>query len=213
MPCCPPDPPPRGSSPRGRGKRGRGDHRRRRVRLIPARAGKTWSVPCHSRFTGGSSPRGRGKRRGPVGRRSTLRLIPARAGKTRCQLDTAPRVRAHPRAGGENIASTGREVNRAGSSPRGRGKPRVDLHGVTPVGLIPARAGKTSCRARSRPSTPAHPRAGGENIPSTTTWWNVVGSSPRGRGKPERRRGRQQGDRLIPARAGKTVVIGLGRLW
>ena len=53
----------RGSSPRGRGKRGRGDHRRRRVRLIPARAGKTplhrpteWDGTAHPRAGGENQP-------------------------------------------------------------------------------------------------------------------------------------------------------------
>ena len=49
-----------GSSPLARGKRPRGDRRRRRARLIPARAGKTrqWPQPSAS---GAAHPRSRGE--------------------------------------------------------------------------------------------------------------------------------------------------------
>ena len=70
---------------------------------------------------------------------------------------------AHPRAGGENY---GVEIELApgyGSSPRGRGKPKLELLKRYLGGLIPARAGKTSnADERSIPAG-AHPRAGGEN--------------------------------------------------
>ena len=57
------------------------------------------------------------------------------------------------------------------------------------------------------PALPAHPRVGGENV-----WWQwstrrAVGSSPRGRGKPRRGSGAESFSRLIPAWAGKTLII------
>ena len=111
-----------GSSPRGRGKRTPLDPRRRRGRLIPARAGKTQcsSRPsrthsAHPRAGGenpspareataaaGSSPRGRGKRLGEDVGAGAVRLIPARAGKTSSRRGYAMSRTAHPRAGGEN---------------------------------------------------------------------------------------------------------------
>ena len=92
----------RGSSPRGRGKPARLIRRQARIRLIPARAGKTGMRPhnygssrAHPRAGGenaalraarvaaaGSSPRGRGKHCLSPSLRFGGRLIPARAGKT-----------------------------------------------------------------------------------------------------------------------------------
>ena len=99
----------------------------------------------------------------PMGSGAPVWLIPARAGKTRLVCITEHPSAAHPRAGGENLATADSPSPCPGSSPRGRGKP-VHVH-VERISdrLIPARAGKTGqvvCpAARSR----AHPRAGGEN--------------------------------------------------
>ena len=75
---------------------------------------------------------------------------------------------------------------------------------AAPLRLIPARAGKTTRRRASPPTTRAHPRAGGENAPPHR--WSRVrpGSSPRGRGKRMASLPRPAPSRLIPARAGKT---------
>ena len=131
-----------GSSPRGRGKHRRRRQGRRRERLIPARAGKTWvfmrmtrrarahpraggensSAAEDARESGGSSPRGRGKRTTPRRDRSTGGLIPARAGKTPRHPRASGGSWAHPRAGGENTAAAAKDAAANGSSPRGRGK-------------------------------------------------------------------------------------------
>ena len=197
----------RGSSPRGRGKRDNLPHRVRRVRLIPARAGKTprskmrppWrpahpraggenaTTPMKSVRAGGSSPRGRGKPKAGFDLSFSRRLIPARAGKTVYLTSKRPLRAAHPRAGGENPVecSTGRP--HLGSSPRGRGKlaTRARAAGrARPRGrLIPARAGKTSSRSRPDTRRRAHPRAGGENRRARSSTPAAPGSSPRGRGK------------------------------
>ena len=112
----------RGSSPRGRGKLTALFTVIVVVRLIPARAGKTTDRTAvrvegraHPRAGGengrrlvwrlvvrGSSPRGRGKLRAALPYAGPRRLIPARAGKTGRMCDRCARVRAHPRAGGEN---------------------------------------------------------------------------------------------------------------
>ena len=93
-------------------------------------------------------------------------------------------MRAHPRAGGENTTSTLKLAQTAGSSPRGRGKPRHRLARNRLAGLIPARAGKTRSIMSRAASRQAHPRAGGENSSGMSWFWSLVGSSPRGRGKP-----------------------------
>ena len=194
-----------GSSPRGRGKPHCEAEACERVRLIPARAGKTrdWSTnvfeeAAHPRAGGenpfrmsavdtpaGSSPRGRGKQAGLGGDEARLRLIPARAGKTRWRALRSRAAAAHPRAGGENRTGGAGVFVAAGSSPRGRGKldgrPGDRWH----QGLIPARAGKTMKRSRRMNASRAHPRAGGENGRLHGLDEEGAGSSPRGRGKPD----------------------------
>ena len=173
-----------GSSPRGRGKLGISQADLARLRLIPARAGKTrrsgsLSPPpsAHPRAGGennlraspghcsrGSSPRGRGKPTGPPRPASKPRLIPARAGKTTSQRRSGHARTAHPRAGGENNTCLRASVDTAGSSPRGRGKLVVLPTPPFWFGLIPARAGKTGRVSIHLRLAWAHPRAGGENF-------------------------------------------------
>ena len=215
-----------GSSPRGRGKLEGVQHEVLGQGLIPARAGKT-RRPCgrsrgnraHPRAGGencaglgaqgpawGSSPRERGKPADRAGRLAVGGLIPARAGKTLLRASFTWFDRAHPRAGGENLAVPPRRATSRGSSPRGRGK-RPGRSGVLRhAGLIPARAGKTA-RSGTRPHrTAAHPRAGGENAYVRKLNAHGAGSSPRGRGKLTSLDLREVSLGLIPARAGKTIT-------
>ena len=132
-----------GSSPRGRGKP---------------------SVSGDGHFLSGSSPRGRGKRSGRRRRRARRGLIPARAGKTNRLARWQTSRTAHPRAGGENLTRTCRDLIYWGSSPRGRGKPANPIFLVIAARLIPARAGKSNIHASMVIKPGAHPRAGGENV-------------------------------------------------
>ena len=91
-----------------------------------------------------------------------------------------------------------------GSSPRGRGKPTEEDPHPYVLGLIPARAGKTTAHEVKTAQKQAHPRAGGENGHSAALIGGLVGSSPRGRGKRGRGTRRCRHGGLIPARAGKT---------
>ena len=172
-----------GSSPRGRGKRVRPDRDARAARLIPAWAGKTRGVgfrrrsrPAHPRVGGenmnssssasvscGSSPRGRGKLHGLREPLASPGLIPAWAGKTAYSATLRPRGKAHPRVGGENSRGELRRKFQPGSSPRGRGKPRLLDCFEHELGLIPAWAGKTPSTSCLIARAPAHPRVGGEN--------------------------------------------------
>ena len=114
------------------------------------------------------------------------------------------RATAHPRVGGENSV-WGRAVRPVpGSSPRGRGKPCLHMAVSVSSGLIPAWAGKTVMRTFEPLGARAHPRVGGENLGRYRLRQDVIGSSPRGRGKPYIRRRRAGIQRLIPAWAGKT---------
>ena len=218
-PVCP------GSSPRGRGKHRAGRRAGRQRRLIPAWAGKTCLsraaaalTAAHPRVGGenplapgiafaiwGSSPRGRGKRSKRIPQRMRGRLIPAWAGKTSCLMRPSLTARAHPRVGGENRCFVGVDQGRAGSSPRGRGKRRRRDQEFQPSRLIPAWAGKTRVAHLERRGVGAHPRVGGENLATTPTPPPLIGSSPRGRGKPLAPREESDTSRLIPAWAGKTL--------
>ena len=213
-----------GSSPRVRGK----PHARRvgpRLHgLIPARAGKT--APGRARRTGrrahpracgeneargapkgegdGSSPRVRGKPRNTHSLYTQHGLIPARAGKTCPQSSRGSSRTAHPRACGENEDALRDALARQGSSPRVRGKQGLVLVQLRNGRLIPARAGKTPARGLGAGSSPAHPRACGENVTCITSVAIPTGSSPRVRGKLWSAGDLESEPRLIPARAGKT---------
>ena len=193
-----------GSSPRGRGKLHVAAVVGLRVRLIPAWAGKTPSLPssalptrAHPRVGGenptsprhalmarGSSPRGRGKRHRHVCRRIQNRLIPAWAGKTNSRPRRYLRCAAHPRVGGENCLTGALNQTPTGSSPRGRGKRVPRLRVPQALRLIPAWAGKTTSISSVSQRRWAHPRVGGENQITERACHGDRGSSPRGRGKP-----------------------------
>ena len=78
---------------------------------------------------------------------------------------------------------------------------------VWPMGLIPAHAGKTKTSTVSRSAVGAHPRSRGENLGHTAARAGLEGSSPLTRGKPRRTRRNAQAVGLIPAHAGKTIVV------
>ena len=216
-----------GSSPRVRGKLGVGEAHGGVDGLIPARAGKTrvpfvWVLICaaHPRVCGenagrcravglsaGSSPRVRGKRVLGHSGFSVGRLIPACAGKTPV-ISPKPFSRtAHPRVCGENPGVAHRFRCLPGSSPRVRGKRRMVRPRRRRTRLIPACAGKTPAHVDMSSPFPAHPRVCGENGGRYLRQFIPTGSSPRVRGKRagEDRAGALDG--LIPACAGKTVLI------
>ena len=216
---------PVGSSPLTRGKRVEPLLHERRVRLIPAHAGKTQelaseraAITAHPRSRGenlasastvlkkpGSSPLTRGKRKGLQDDGRDYRLIPAHAGKTgKWQVESPPSP-AHPRSRGENSVVLDLSKAVSGSSPLTRGKRRAHGHGHPPRRLIPAHAGKTASRSSSAASTAAHPRSRGENPREALTLSSQGGSSPLTRGKPRGRAHRPPSRRLIPAHAGKTT--------
>ena len=64
------------------------------------------------------------------------RLIPAWAGKTSAAAGSASASRAHPRVGGENVASEAATSTATGSSPRGRGKHFLTCAFIERIGQI-----------------------------------------------------------------------------
>ena len=192
-----------GSSPRVRGKHDPACLLTRRIRLIPACAGKTHSSslktsppPAHPRVCGensqpvvrpglssGSSPRVRGKLNAHVSRTRAAWLIPACAGKTSTSARWTHPARAHPRVCGENSLPLSGVSLPAGSSPRVRGKQFLRSFRRPFLGLIPACAGKTAAGRGGGGGWGAHPRVCGENFESCGIDWVMAGSSPRVRGK------------------------------
>ena len=197
--------------------------------LIPAHAGKTCPTKpdrpasrAHPRSRGencgatravmqqcGSSPLTRGKPRHRTHPAAVMRLIPAHAGKTRAGRSRYPLLRAHPRSRGENHVATAPRPARAGSSPLTRGKRHPPADRSDRRGLIPAHAGKTKRLTLIIIRPRAHPRSRGENASSMPRAREMPGSSPLTRGKLLGVQPLEIGRRLIPAHAGKTVILGI----
>ena len=95
----------------------------------------------------------------------------------------------------------------AGSSPLTRGKRLGHNNRRGAYGLIPAHAGKTAQAANPDYPREAHPRSRGEN----TRWHRRArahsGSSPLTRGKRKAKAVAKDAGGLIPAHAGKTVMV------
>ena len=213
-----------GSSPLARGGL---RHPRRSLPLlglIPARAGRTSGDPAprpvrgaHPRSRGadlgeswdqsaevGSSPLARGGPSTSVGGGAFGGLIPARAGRTTVSTPARRGPRAHPRSRGADARASMAARRSGGSSPLARGgRPSALRQGVRP-GLIPARAGRTSCRIGSRRARGAHPRSRGADSVRDGRLDVGLGSSPLARGGPTPPLACTIGMRLIPARAGRT---------
>ena len=194
---------PYGSSPRVRGKPKRLAHKSDVSRIIPARAGQTIRqtgrlADCadHPRACGansdnsstttsrsGSSPRVRGKLLLFGCRVGSMRIIPARAGQTWLPRAIFTSFPDHPRACGANLEANFGGINKAGSSPRVRGK-RLRHEKLLHEGrIIPARAGQTDRQDHSALHRTDHPRACGANLSNAVQKANPYGSSPRVRGK------------------------------
>ena len=172
-----------GSSPLTRGKPNPGPQGAYGRRLIPAHAGKTpgncsshrqawahprsrgenlplWVLPSSGE---GSSPLTRGKHSDAQMRVDLEGLIPAHAGKTVVWGDSCPRMRAHPRSRGENVAKGVARALGEGSSPLTRGKQHRSRLYLEKHRLIPAHAGKTLPALSKAGPAWAHPRSRGEN--------------------------------------------------
>ena len=208
-----------------RGKRDQDPEHPYHLRIIPAHAGQTtWRYLAvlggtdHPRACGanaptmlsntpstGSSPRMRGKQRQPQPKPCSIRIIPAHAGQTSPRW-LAPSFRTdHPRACGANgLRQAGADL-KDGSSPRMRGK-RYPLRRRRSSGrIIPAHAGQTGLLLKNIGEIPDHPRACGANDVGCAVNLELVGSSPRMRGKLIQGSFSLFRTRIIPAHAGQTA--------
>ena len=179
----------------------------RRDRAHPRSRGENHYEYAEPSNIKGSSPLTRGKPDERRGHALGAGLIPAHAGKTRCLRGLRGGRGAHPRSRGENAAGIASVALTQGSSPLTRGKQLRLVHAVCHGGLIPAHAGKTG----SDPDLPvvgaAHPRSRGENGIGPEVAGDRCGSSPLTRGKLSVNVEVRVVSGLIPAHAGKTVVI------
>ena len=156
----------------------------------PRARGENLGARRTSTSAGGTSPRTRGKLHHLGEALTQTRNIPAHAGKT--FLSESPHEVAE------------------GTSPRTRGKQHLLGNRFVQPRNIPAHAGKTVAFTPNSRSLAEHPRARGENRLSCGGNMLLAGTSPRTRGKPDRRSTSAFPFRNIPAHAGKTLYVFAG---
>ncbi len=155
-----------GSSPLARGGRAGDVAGPAGAGLIPAGAGRTRTRPtrrgpcgAHPRWRGadvtaapgkeqakGSSPLARGGRRHRGRSAGGRGLIPAGAGRTHFDVTIDELMTAHPRWRGADLTDPVEPNGGSGSSPLARGGRTSDHPFEDRCGLIPAGAGRTTCR-------------------------------------------------------------------
>ena len=113
----------------------------------------------------------------------------------------------HPRSRGVYIRRFWSQLERIGSSPLARGLRRRSSPGRCSGRIIPARAGFTLNRRPRGPIRGDHPRSRGVYWASEGRPSERRGSSPLARGLHMTHRTQTHPCRIIPARAGFTVVI------
>ena len=198
----------------------------RNVRIIPARAGPTMpsagsttvsedhprscganaQVTHYMAVTGGSSPLVRGQQGRAARCRLVERIIPARAGPTRSSRHGLTHLPDHPRSCGANRLLRIQPAASTGSSPLVRGQQNHEPRRHAEIWIIPARAGPTRRWHSDADPESDHPRSCGANELGLRPDGADCGSSPLVRGQRQLRRGIGAVLRIIPARAGPTLV-------
>ena len=133
-------------------------------------------------------------------------IIPARAGFTDGGVPRMGIFRDHPRSRGVYGKRCEATFNRLGSSPLARGLRRGPDARRSGIGIIPARAGFTPPRLCGMMWSADHPRSRGVYLGQVVDDPGDAGSSPLARGLRRGRRRRPQRRRIIPARAGFTMM-------
>ena len=213
--------------PRSRGVYSRRRNLERcRSGIIPARAGFTpsnssariaawdhprsrgvyWNGSITRRGPGGSSPLARGLRHPRSAPFASRRIIPARAGFTRFHTPPGLPPVDHPRSRGVYAWGRFSDSVGTGSSPLARGLRRLRRVGSDLGGIIPARAGFTTHTFPAGILNWDHPRSRGVYSSIRLKGNSLLGSSPLARGLPQFGPSKPRGARIIPARAGFTVL-------
>ena len=214
-----------GSSPRVRGEAGRLIYPLAARWIIPAGAGRRLVSRCprprgrdhprgcgekHRRLGGhghhpGSSPRVRGEEAVFPAEVEAVGIIPAGAGRRlpphlrqRCERD-------HPRGCGEKVSPGAGMGGARGSSPRVRGEEKAAAALAASFRIIPAGAGRRTCRPTSQRASEDHPRGCGEKRRLPQLDRRRLGSSPRVRGEVAFPQCEPGAYGIIPAGAGRSV--------
>jgi len=221
----PPAPAGGGSSPHTRGAPALFDPGSAWIRIIPAYAGSTITVPfrcCsgadHPRIRGehdevpdgdalavGSSPHTRGAPRRTRPRHRRRRIIPAYAGSTPATMTARPKSKDHPRIRGEHSLREIDMDSTVGSSPHTRGALSLRHFHLFSFGIIPAYAGSTVVPLPGATLAWDHPRIRGEHRRFDARSVHAPGSSPHTRGAQVGADGPHPPTRIIPAYAGSTT--------
>ena len=152
-----------GSSPHARGTRCRGLCLQPYQRFIPARAGNTTAQRRKSRACT-VHPRTRGEHRSVhLVRLASSGSSPHARGTRRLVLRGCSKHPVHPRTRGEHHAIHSPSQFHLGSSPHARGTRPDRLRMRAWSRFIPARAGNTPLKTRSRKMSTVHPRTRGEH--------------------------------------------------
>ena len=154
----------------------------------------------------GSSPLARGLQSKMNANIAAKRIIPARAGFTVVMIGFMVVSPDHPRSRGVYHARTSCGWQPRGSSPLARGLRAAIGTMVTHTRIIPARAGFTVGGGAFPLPCRDHPRSRGVYETLGQEHDGEAGSSPLARGLLEIDDAGQEGDRIIPARAGFTWI-------
>ena len=160
-------------------------------------------------FVRGSPPHGRGKAAHELRTLPRAGITPAWAGKSMAHLDPCGVGGDHPRMGGEKYGPSGPVWRRWGSPPHGRGKAHELRTLPRAVRITPAWAGKRAGLWQHYAGTEDHPRMGGEKSFIYQFPFFLRGSPPHGRGKVFTCCLLSRLDRITPAWAGKSLVLGV----
>ena len=134
-------------------------------------------------------------------------IIPARAGFTGGVAHAGHQSGDHPRSRGVYLDRINYAGSAGGSSPLARGLRRRRDDRRERRGIIPARAGFTRPMTRLRSGRGDHPRSRGVYSGDAPTPSPRTGSSPLARGLPIKRGDALRSIRIIPARAGFTLIM------
>ena len=132
-------------------------------------------------------------------------IIPARAGFTGWAPASSRSSRDHPRSRGVYAVLAASGVVREGSSPLARGLRATRTTSCAGRGIIPARAGFTGVRDSVSHDRGDHPRSRGVYDIAQRAGLSYLGSSPLARGLQLGYVWEEDGDGIIPARAGFTL--------
>ncbi len=193
-----------GTIPACAGSTGRPAVELRARRDHPRVRGEHPAAPAATFFRRGPSPRARGALPHHPAQLPEQGTIPACAGSTADPVSGAAGGWDHPRMRGEHSAEVSRYSRDRGPSPHARGARPRRRRRERGDGTIPACAGSTIPRGKSRAPARDHPRMRGEHAAASCGVSTGVGPSPHARGAQFEHSEFVRNCGTIPACAGST---------